>query len=57
LFAGSDRGGQRAAAMYSLIVTALCRIRHRAVYAERRTMPSRHSPAAAGMTLRAIGSA
>jgi hypothetical protein len=24
----SDRGGQRAAAMYSLIVTALCRARH-----------------------------
>ncbi len=40
LFAGSDRGGMRAAAMYSLIVTALCRARHRAVYAARRTMPS-----------------
>jgi len=40
LFAGSDRGGRRAAAMYSLIVTALCRARHRAVYAARRTMPS-----------------
>ena len=40
LFAGSDRGGQRAAAMYSLIVTALCRARHRAVYAARRTMPN-----------------
>ena len=40
LFAGSDRGGQRAAAMYSLIVTALCRIRHRADYAARRTMPN-----------------
>jgi hypothetical protein len=41
LFAGSDRGGQRAAAMYSLIVTALCRARHKAVYAARRTMPNR----------------
>ena len=41
LFAGSDRGGQRAAMMYSLIMTALCRMRHRAVYAERRTMPNR----------------
>jgi hypothetical protein len=41
LFCGSDRGGQRAAAMYSLIVTALCRARHRQVYAARRTMPSR----------------
>jgi len=25
LFAGSDRGGERAAAMYTLIATALCR--------------------------------
>jgi transposase len=40
LFAGSDRGGQRAAAMYSIIVTALCRARHSAVYADRRTMPN-----------------
>jgi hypothetical protein len=30
----------RAAFMYSLIVTALCRTRHKAVYAVRRTMPS-----------------
>jgi len=30
LFAGSDRGGARAATMYSLIVTALCRARHSA---------------------------
>jgi transposase len=37
LFCGSDR----AAVMYSLMVTALCRARHRAVYAARRTMPSR----------------
>ena len=29
LFCGSDRGGRRAAAMYSLIVTCLCRARHR----------------------------
>jgi transposase len=41
LFAGSDRGGERAAKMYSLIVTCLCRARHRAVYAARRTMPNR----------------
>jgi transposase len=40
LFAGSDRGGERAAAMYSLIITALCRARHKAVYAARRTMPN-----------------
>jgi transposase len=43
LFAGSDRGGERAAFMYTLIVTALCRMRHRAVYAEHRTMPRRCS--------------
>ena len=40
LFAGSERGGDRAAFMYTLIVTALCRVRHNAVYAVRRTMPS-----------------
>jgi transposase len=40
LFAGSDRGGQRAAAMYSLMVTGLCRARHNAVYAARQTMPN-----------------
>ena len=40
LFAGSERGGDRAAFMYSLIVTALCRTRHKAVYADCRTMPS-----------------
>ena len=40
LFAGSDRGGEPAAAIYSLIVTALCRARHKAVYAARRTMPN-----------------
>ena len=39
-FAGSDEGGKRAAAIYTLIATALCRTRHRQVYAERRTMPS-----------------
>jgi hypothetical protein len=40
LFAGSDSGGERAAAMYTLIETALCRARHKAVYAEHRTMPN-----------------
>src|SRR5277367_843545 len=40
LFCGSDRGGYRAAVMYSLIVSALCRARHRQVYAARRTMPN-----------------
>jgi transposase len=40
-FAGSDAGGHRAAAIYTLIETCLCRARHRQVYAARRTMPSR----------------
>jgi len=40
-FAGSDDGGRRAAIMYTLIETCLCRVRHRQHYAARRTMPSR----------------
>ncbi|MEZ2147798.1 transposase [Bradyrhizobium sp. DN5] len=40
-FAGFNEGGRRAATIYSLIATALCRARHRAVYAARQTMPSR----------------
>jgi len=39
-FAGSDDGARRAAAIYTLIETCLCRVRHKAVYADRRTMPS-----------------
>jgi transposase len=39
-FAGSDAGGHRAAAVYTLIETCLCRTRHRQVYAACRTMPS-----------------
>ena len=39
-FAGSDQGGRRAAALYTLIATALCRARHKAVYADCRTMPN-----------------
>jgi transposase len=38
--AAADAGGQRAACIYSIIETCLCRARHRQVYAERRTMPS-----------------
>ncbi|MQX39750.1 hypothetical protein GHK58_05775 [Sinorhizobium meliloti] len=38
-FAGSDRGADRAAFMATLIMTALCRARHKALYADRRTMP------------------
>ena len=40
LFAGSERGADRAAAMATLIMTCLCRARHKAVYADRRTMPN-----------------
>ena len=40
LFAGSERGADRAAVMVTLITTALCRARHKAVYAARRTMPN-----------------
>jgi transposase len=39
-FAGSDQGGRRAEALYTLIATAICRARHKAVYAARRTMPN-----------------
>ena len=41
LFAGSDSGGMRAAAMYTIIETALCRARHKAVW----TKPLRGSAA------------
>jgi hypothetical protein len=37
---GKTRTGRRAAAIYTLIETALCRARHKAVYAARRTMPN-----------------
>jgi transposase len=40
LFAGSDERGENWACLASLIETALCRARHRAVYAECQTMPS-----------------
>ncbi len=40
LFAGSNSGGERAAAIYTLTETALCRARHSALYAARRTMPN-----------------
>ncbi|MDN4985348.1 IS66 family transposase [Bradyrhizobium sp. WYCCWR 13022] len=41
LFAGCDEGAEDWAVLASFIETALCRARHRAVYAARRTMPSR----------------
>jgi len=40
LFCGSLRAGQRAANIMTLIQSALCRARHKALYAERRTMPN-----------------
>jgi len=35
LFAGSDGGARRWAVVGSLVETALCRARHKAVYADR----------------------
>src|SRR6516162_11853334 len=40
LFAGSDEGGQTWSILASLINSALCRARHSADYAARRTMPN-----------------
>ena len=40
LFSGSPRGAHASAILYSLIETALCRIRHNAVHAEWKTMPN-----------------
>ncbi len=40
LLVGSEGVGKSAVIAYTLIETALCRARHRAVYAERRTMPN-----------------
>lgn len=57
-FCGSDAGGRRAAVMYTLIETCLCRARHRQVYAARRTMPNnfgRARPRHAAAVVRASG--
>jgi transposase len=40
LFAGHDEGAENWACLASLIETALCRARHKQVYAELRTMPN-----------------
>ena len=40
LFAGCDQGATNWAAVASLIETALCRARHKVLYAARRTMPN-----------------
>lgn len=41
LFADTSSGARASATCYSLIETALCRARHKAVYAVRRTMPNK----------------
>ena len=43
MFIGSQLAGERAAVVMSLLQSALCRARHRADYAYRRTMPSGHA--------------
>jgi hypothetical protein len=40
LFAGHDEGAENWACIASLIETALCRARHKQVYADIRTMPN-----------------
>jgi transposase len=40
LFAGHDDGAENWAILATLIETALCRARHKAVYADCRTMPN-----------------
>ncbi len=40
MFAGHPKGAEASAILYSMVETALCRARHRAVYADRRTMPN-----------------
>jgi hypothetical protein len=41
LFADTPAGANASAIHYSLIEPALCRMRHKAVYTERKTMPNR----------------
>ena len=40
LFSNTARGATASAVLYSIIETALCRMRHNAVYVERKTMPN-----------------
>ncbi len=40
LFADTVAGAQASANLYSLVETCLCRMRHRQVHAESRTMPN-----------------
>jgi transposase len=57
LFAGSDEGAENWACLASLVETALCRARHRQVYAERRTMPRRFKVGLLALELGAASSA
>ncbi len=57
LFLGSDAGGERAAVIYTVLQTALCRARHKALYAARRTMPNGFVFSINGHDLDLIGSA
>ena len=40
LFSNTCNGAHASAILYSLVETALCRMRHNAVYTERKTMPN-----------------
>ena len=40
MFSNTANGAKASAVLYSLIETALCRMRHKAVYAEKETMPN-----------------
>ncbi|RUU48907.1 hypothetical protein EOD08_00485 [Mesorhizobium sp. M6A.T.Ca.TU.002.02.2.1] len=57
LFAGSDGGAEHLATIASLIETCLCRVRHKQVYADHRTMPSGRVSANVFHDLAAAGSA
>jgi len=57
MFSDSVAGAQASANLYSLIETALCRMRHSAVHAERRTMPKRSSQSFVVADLQLVDSA
>ena len=57
MFVGSELAGQRAAVVMSLVQSALCRTRHRALYADRRTMPNGLASPRILRSRRLIGSA
>ena len=57
LFLGSEQSGTSSAAVMSLINSALCRARHKALYAERQTMPNGSAFNMFRLSQRLIGSA